>query len=362
SSLKRRKQILSDSNDDYYYTHPPSPQQASSLTTITTVNSATSTSTIPIQQLIPRGPLICSDSFEKWNERSFTWNRPAPSSTLTSTMPNTSTATSQPSTIKTDTDDKSLQQPPYSQDPFLEGDVSDDDTCFTSNTNTSTLSQTRTSTNYGSSQNLNPRKISLTESLRSLPTTTDPTQYEIFERLRQAEEEKKRLEDENRAMKQELVRTKSKISSLKREMSSIQQLHLAQQQVHVQLSAPSSITPRQDHHQRLYPTNHPPTSSSSAIYLYTKDIPDQNRYHPMTINMNDLSISSNDESVSPTTFSPNPDINPSSSTQTVPLSSVEHLTSLAPSSTQIDSSKSPSDEQLRLYLTETIQREKDSNA
>ncbi|UJR20891.1 hypothetical protein I4U23_024000 [Adineta vaga] len=358
SSLKRRKQILSDSNDDYYYTHPPSPQQASSLTTITTVNSATSTNTIPIQQLIPRGPLICSDSFEKWNERSFTWNRPAASSTLISPLPSTSTTISEPSEIKTEMDDKSLQQPPYTQESFLEGDVSDDDTCFTSNTKSSTLQQTKIATNYGSSQNLNHRKLSLTESLRSLPTTTDPNQYEIFERLRQAEEEKKRLEDENRAMKQELVRTKSKICSLKREMSSIQQLHLAQQQVHAQLSAPSVASSRQEHyHQHLLPADQ---SSASSIYLYTKELSDQQCHEPMTINMNNLSLSSNDESLSPPFLcSSNP--NPSSSTQTITLPSNEQSTSLTPSSTQIESSTSPSDEQLRLYLTETLQREKDSN-
>jgi hypothetical protein len=188
SSLKRRKQILSDSNDDYYYTHPPSPQQASSLTTITTVNSSTSTNIIPTQQLIPRGPLICSDSFEKWNDRCFTWNRPIPPSTLLSPLPSTSTTTSETPIIKSDIDEKSHQQPLYGHGSFLEGDVSDDDTCFTSNTNDTTIQQLKITPNYGSSQNLVPRKLSLTESLRSLPTKSEPSQYEIFERLRQAEE------------------------------------------------------------------------------------------------------------------------------------------------------------------------------
>lgn len=189
SSLKRRKQILSDSNDDYYYTHPPSsPQQASSLTTITTTNSSTSTNIIPTQQLIPRGPLICSDSFEKWNDRIFTWNRPIQSSTLLSAISSTSTTTSETTITKSDIDEKSHQQPLYGDGSFLEGDVSDDDTCFTSNINDTTIPQLKITANYGSSQNLNPRKLSLTESLRSLPTKSEPSQYEIFERLRQAEE------------------------------------------------------------------------------------------------------------------------------------------------------------------------------
>ena len=196
SSLKRRKQVLSDSNDDYYYTHPPpSPQQASSLTTITTVNSSTSTNIIPTQQLIPRGPLICSDSFEKWNDRCFTWNRPIPPSTLLSPIPSTSTTTTttnETTIIKSDNDEKCHQQPLYGHGSFLEGDVSDDDTCFTSNTNDITLQQLKMTTNYGSSQNLNPRKLSLTESLRSLPTKSEPNQYEIFQRLRQAEEVRRR--------------------------------------------------------------------------------------------------------------------------------------------------------------------------
>ena len=185
STSKRRKQILSDSNDDYYYTHPPSPQQASSLTTITTANSSTSTNIIPAQQLIPRGPLICSDSFEKWNDRSFTWNRPIQPTTLLSPIPSTSTTTSEPTIIKSDTDDKTFEQPLNGHGSFLEGDVSDDDTCFTSHSPIDTKIQPL---NYGSSQNLYPRKLSLTESLRSLPTKSEPNQYEIFQRLRQAEE------------------------------------------------------------------------------------------------------------------------------------------------------------------------------
>ncbi|CAF0832487.1 unnamed protein product [Adineta steineri] len=359
SSLKRRKQILSDSNDDYYYTHPPSPQQANSLTTITTVNSTTSTTTntIPTQQLIPRGPLICSDSFEKWNDRHFTWNRPLPSSTLLTPMPSTSTTTSETTTIKQDNDEKSsIQQPLFNQESFLEGDISDDDTCFTSsNSNNTTLQQMKMTANYGSSQNLNPRKLSLTESLRSLPITSEPNQFEIFERLRQAEEEKKRLEVENRAMKQELVRTKSKISSLKREMSSIQQLHLAQQQVHAQLSAPTIISPRQELNQQQ---QHLQINDQSSIFLYTKEDFDQQNYHQqITNNMKNLSTSSNDESLSPPPFLLN--TNQSSSTQTLSLTTTNDQQTHC--STHIDSSISPSDEQLRLYLTETLQRERDSD-
>lgn len=188
SSLKRRKQLLSDSNDEYYYTHPPSPQPATSLTTITTVNSSTSTSTIPAPQLIPRGPLICSDSFEKWNDRCFTWNRPIPTPNLLSPIPSTTTTVSDTVTNKSDLDEKSREQPSYGDGSFLEGDVSDDDTCFTSATVDPTLQGIKMTSNYGSSQNLNPRKLSLTESLRSLPTKSEANQSEIFERLRQAEE------------------------------------------------------------------------------------------------------------------------------------------------------------------------------
>jgi hypothetical protein len=138
-------------------------------------------------------------------------------------------------------------------------------------------------------------------------------------------------------MKQELVRTKSKISSLKREMSSIQQLHLAQQQGHAQLSAPTIISSRQEHnHQLLHPTDQP------SSFPYPKQ--------QIPIDIKNLSISNNDESLSP----PFTISNTSSSTQT----SNEQQ---QPSSTHIDSSTSPSDEQLRLYLTETLQREKDSD-
>mgnify|MGYP002377865086 FL=1 len=335
SSLKRRKQILSDSNDDYYYTHPPSPQQASSLTTITTVNSSTSTNILPIQQLIPRGPLICSDSFEKWNDRPFTWNRPLPSTNLLTPIPSVSEKTTDTSLLTTDHHDQTHQQPLYGQGSFLEGDVSDDDTCFTSNLTDTTIPPIRIPSNYGSSQNLNCRKLSLTESLRSLPTKSDPTQVEIFERLRQAEEDKKRLEVENRAMKQELVRTKSKICSLKREMSSIQQLHLAQQQVHVhaQLSAPTIVS----HH--LHPTD-----QSNHYYLLTNDFPN-------------LSLTNSDQTTEVTHGNIT---NTSSSTQTPPLNNPVASSSTTTTTTNVDSTNSPSDEQLRLYLTETLQREKDS--
>jgi hypothetical protein len=162
---------------------------------------------------------------------------------------------------------------------------------------------------------------------------------------------------ENRAMKQELVRTKSKISSLKREMSSIQQLHLAQQQVHAQLSAPSTIYPRQEHyHQHLLSTD-----QSSLPSLLPQ--PNDNLDQQMTINMKNLSTPSNDESLPPAPF--NLSTNTTSSTQTIPSTSNDHQTrrsmSLTPSSIHFDLSTSPSDEQLRLYLTETLQREKDSD-
>ncbi|CAF1361695.1 unnamed protein product [Rotaria sordida] len=380
SSLKRRKQILSDSNDDYYYTHPPSPKQTCSLTTITTTNSSTSTNIIPPQQLIPRGPLIGSDSFEKWNDRCFIKNRQLPLSS--SPAPTISTTISETTNLKEDLDEKTLQQQQQQQQPlyghgsFHEGDVSDDDTCFTSNTNDTTLQQLKMTTNYGSSQNLSQRKLSLTDSLRSLPTKSEPSQYEIFQRLRQAEEEKKRLEVENRAMKQELVRTKSKICSLKREMSSIQQLHLAQQQGHSQLSASAIISQDQEscHNHHLHTTNQ--RSASPTVHYTKENLDEQNHHHhhhhhhhnhcqPITLDMKNLSISSNDESLSPPPFNIT---NTSSSTQTPPLNKLltpneqqtHRSTNIKLSSIHVDSSKSPSDEQLRLYLTETLQREKDS--
>jgi hypothetical protein len=227
SSLKHRKPMLSDSNDEYYYTHPPSPQPQ------ITNNSLPSNVSPIAQQLIPRGPLICSDSFEKWNDRSFTWNRPLPPPTLLSSAPSTSTGTSESTTSITTTtkteiseQEKCSTQPSYGQASFLEGDVSDVDdettqflepnkirrpiktipckdiglitsptldhnthesSCFMNDMNFQTMKMTST-TNFGSSQNLNSRKLSLTESLRSLPTNSDTTQIEIFERLRQAEQ------------------------------------------------------------------------------------------------------------------------------------------------------------------------------
>ena len=193
-SLKRRKQISSDSNDDYY-THSPSPQQASSLTTITTTtttttNSSTSTNTIPALQLIPRGPLICSDNFEKWNDRSFTWNRPLPPAVLLSSVSSSSAATSESALPKDTVNDRATEQPSDGHGSFLEGDVSDDDTCFTSQETEKNLQQQqrKTNTSYSSSQNLNARKLSVTGSLRSLPNPSEQAQQEIFERLRQAEE------------------------------------------------------------------------------------------------------------------------------------------------------------------------------
>jgi hypothetical protein len=132
-------------------------------------------------------------------------------------------------------------------------------------------------------------------------------------------------------MKQELVRTKSKISSLKREMSSIQQLHLAQQQVHAQLSAPTIISSRQEieqYHQQ-----------SPSVFTY-----DQNN---LSTNPTCTAQSTQTTSRSP----PSTIIN---------FTNLLTLNKTPASSINCDSSLSPSDEQLRLYLTETLQREKDS--
>jgi hypothetical protein len=242
SSLKHRKAILSDSNDDYYYTHPPSPQQPPFVSNVNP----------PAQQLIPRGPLICSDSFEKWNDRYFTCNRVLP---LTSTLPTvtpshstetsesasstTATTTTTTTTTKTETSepetDEQLLMLTCAQASFYEGDVTDDDdiqhfvqpsstrrrsgatiTKQRSNKNErksiclvksppidlnhdeinampclsmDVMSQSmKSSTNFGSSQNLYPRKLSPTESLHSLPNNSDQIQNVIFERLRQAVE------------------------------------------------------------------------------------------------------------------------------------------------------------------------------
>ncbi|CAF0766934.1 unnamed protein product [Rotaria sordida] len=433
SSLKHRKPNLSDSNDEYYYTHPPSPQQQ-----LTTNNNNVSVNTIPIaQQLIPRGPLICSDSFEKWNDRCFTWNRSSPLPTLLSSPPSTSTGTSESTTsITTTTTCKTeINEEPdksksfYDQTSFLESNISDDDiinekhfieanqiqhkdislttqrttiTCkdidlitsstfddnddgtyFKTYTNTQPI---QTITNFSSSENLNLRKLSLTESLHSLPTKYEPTQNEIFERLRQAEEEKKRLEVENRAMKQELVRTKSKISSLKREMSSIQQLHLAQQQVQAQLSAPILLSSRQKHEKYHEYHHHPLCQSnpqSSTVTYKTENFDQTNSNHDH--HKKNISTSSYEELLS-SSGGTNQPICSVQSTQTTsrsppsPIITFSSLLSsssfnntlndqqqqtrrslsLTPSSTHCDSSISLSDEQLRLYLTETLQREKDS--
>ena len=156
-------------------------------------------------------------------------------------------------------------------------------------------------------------------------------------------------------MKQELVRTKSKISSLKREMSSIQQLHLAQQQVHVQHSAPTNISPRQDschYHHLLSPDqqNHYYLQQSSSI----------------TDELKTLSLESHADECSSSLSSPPFNLfNHSSSTQTSPVNPSDDpssTTTRRPTSmsTHVDHLTSPSDEQLRLYLTETLQREKDS--
>ena len=221
TSLKHRKQIHSDSNDEYYYTHPPSPQQQPPLQQSM---STTTTTTSIAQQLIPRGPLICSDSLDKWNDRSFTRNRPLLPPTILSATPSTSTGTSESTTsitttteITNDMHTTSSNPSLYGQGSFLEGDISDfdDDSSkqlIESNQTRRNIKQvvckdiglvtspifdqpenvqsTKPSmtTHPGSSQTLNSRKLSLTESLYSSTASTDPTQIEIFERLRQAEQ------------------------------------------------------------------------------------------------------------------------------------------------------------------------------
>ena len=187
--------------------------------------------------------------------------------------------------------------------------------------------------------------------------------------------EKKRLEVENRAMKQELVRTKSKICSLKREMSSIQQLHIAQQQVQAQLSAPTIISSRQElqHYQQpsvfTYKTEHinspntyrhqtnPSNNDETLSIPITVATPTRTVQSTQTstrsppsviVQFTNVSLPSSLSSATITT-------NPSNDQQPT-----RHSFSLSPSSTHCDPSLSPSDEQLRLYLTETLQREKDS--
>ena len=174
-------------------------------------------------------------------------------------------------------------------------------------------------------------------------------------------------------MKQELVRTKSKISSLKREMSSIQQLHLAQQQVQAQLSAPTDISSRQEldkhHHAPSQPQmQRQPFAFTYAAETFTRSNASHHHHHH---HRQDMSTSSNDESLSPPAISNNPTCT-AQSTQTTSRSSpsatvtsstqppARSSVSVASTPIQNDSSTSPSDEQLRLYLTETIQREKDS--
>lgn len=234
TSWKHRKHIFSDSNEEYYYTHPPSPPNSQPFAT--TVNPHA-------QQLIPRGPLICSDNFEKWGDRTFTWNRPSTTVTVLSSAPSNSTGTSESTTsiattatkIETSSQDQLDKETiSYGQASFFEGDVTDDDEIsqytepkvnrnrlnvhskqkpikpdrkgmdiFTPTTMGSSHDEpdedtgftideiqqsVRSSTNFGSSQNLFPRRLSLTESLHSLPSRAEQMQNEIFERLRQAEE------------------------------------------------------------------------------------------------------------------------------------------------------------------------------
>lgn len=195
-------------------------------------------------------------------------------------------------------------------------------------------------------------------------------------------------------MKQELVRTKSKISSLKREMSSIQQLHLAQQQVQCQLSAPTIISSRQELEQ-CHSSQRPSRQHHSSPLSQQSQPPSVFTYNIESVNLSDVpshaqhfSISSNDDSLSPPSVSVNPNC-AAQSTQTTSRSTSSTVTSspkpisslttvitsndvqlpscqsrVSPNTTttsiHYETSASPSDEQLRLYLTETLQREKDS--
>lgn len=186
-------------------------------------------------------------------------------------------------------------------------------------------------------------------------------------------------------MKQELVRTKSKISSLRREMSSIQQLHLAQQHGQAQFLTPTMNSNRTEiqRQNHLSPNQ---TYLQPVIFTYTKESLDQTNFHSHHHHRQSLSTSSNDESLSPpirmtnptcsvqstqtssrsppSTINQNPNspsmttttlINPSNDSQRTRRS-----LNVMPSSSHCDPSSSHSDEQLRLYLTETLQREKDS--
>jgi hypothetical protein len=186
-------------------------------------------------------------------------------------------------------------------------------------------------------------------------------------------------------MKQELVRTKSKISSLKREMSSIQQLHMAQQQVQSQYSAPAIRSSQQELEQyHSYHQQEPRSMSQSrqqpSIFTYTSEsldlLPSSNR-------IKNSSTSSNDESLSPPALASQPTCSVQS-TQTTCRSSpstiacfsnlisplpLSHITNNNPpfdeqstanhSTVDHDPLLSQSNEQLRLYLNETLQHEKD---
>ena len=156
-------------------------------------------------------------------------------------------------------------------------------------------------------------------------------------------------------MKQELVRTKSKISSLKREMNSIQQQKL---QPHNQLFSSTVMSTHKKSYHDLHSTNQ---QLLSPTFSCTKE----NFLPENQINMKNLSISTDNEVLS---SSPVIVTNRSSSTQTSPFDKLltsnedqtRRLSSLTSSSKSTDSFAPLPDEQLRLYLTETLQREKDS--
>lgn len=197
-------------------------------------------------------------------------------------------------------------------------------------------------------------------------------------------------------MKQELVRTKSKISSLKREMSSIQQLHLAQQHVQAQLSAPTILSSRQkfeQYNQYNHSSQCQPHSQAPIFTYKTENFDQINSKHdhykknattsrkeesssPIWIQHPTCSVQSTQTSSRSPPPPPPPannlsnilssslNNNPSNEQQTQQKQQQSLLPrrsfSLTPSSTHRDPSTSLSDEQLRLYVTETLQREKDS--
>jgi hypothetical protein len=166
-----------------------------------------------------------------------------------------------------------------------------------------------------------------------------------------------RLEVENRAMKEELVRSKSKISSLEREMSSIHQLHLAKC-AHPHVTTSTTMTLSVDSH-RLDDQDQSIVDPFTHYLPNNQGVVDFSPYSVLHVDLcNEASHSAN---VSPA--------NNSCATQTSSLTltnvsdqpMARSSTNPVPSSVSIDSNPSLSDEQLRVYLAETLQREKDSS-